>query len=190
VAGGIDFELSGIGSQLKRRLLAVPVYQRPYSWSSEHVAEFWDDVIEACSSGDAEYFLGTIVLTRRGSGDRDTIIDGQQRLATTVLLLAAVRDTYAERGDGGRASIIHDTAITTSDLRSGEKVARLRLGSEDDSYFRKLVVEKATDSSRGRRSHELIFDASPITRAATVMNGANDFLRLSNSSKKDCVPFS
>ncbi|HEV7427179.1 MAG TPA: DUF262 domain-containing protein [Thermoanaerobaculia bacterium] len=60
---GIEFDLTGIAGQLKDRLLAVPVYQRPYSWSEEQVEEFWTDLKGAFVRQVAEYFLGTIVLS-------------------------------------------------------------------------------------------------------------------------------
>ena len=83
----IQFGLRGIATELKERLLAVPVYQRSFAWTKEQVAEFWTDLRDALASNPPEYFLGTIVLTRAGS-NKATVIDGQQRLATTAILIA------------------------------------------------------------------------------------------------------
>src|SRR4030067_3104020 len=90
----IEFDLKGVGGELKERLLAVPIYQRSYAWTTEHITEYWTDLRSAFSDGAPEYFLGTIVLTRQGRPPRDTIIDGQQRLATTSILFATLRDEY------------------------------------------------------------------------------------------------
>jgi len=100
--GAIGFDLRGIAGQLKERRLAVPIYQRSYAWTDEEVGEFWADLRQAFAQEPSEYFLGTIVLTKGSAGNPDTIIDGQQRLATTAILMAAVRDEYRDRRDEKR----------------------------------------------------------------------------------------
>jgi uncharacterized protein with ParB-like and HNH nuclease domain len=76
----------------------IPEYQRPYSWDCEgksdrnnQVNSMWDDLYGYFSEGKKEtYFLGSMVLI--GNGDRVyQVIDGQQRLTTTVLLFAAFK---------------------------------------------------------------------------------------------------
>src|SRR5688572_2835916 len=94
----IEFSLRGIGAELKERRLAVPIYQRSYAWKKEETSEYWSDLESSFSEDALEYFLGTIVMTREDA-DRATIIDGQQRLATTAILLAAIRDEYRARKD-------------------------------------------------------------------------------------------
>ena len=72
----IEFDLTGIGKELKETLLAVPIYQRSYAWTEEEVSEYWSDLEQAQDEGASEYFLGTVVLTKQALGNRDTIIDG------------------------------------------------------------------------------------------------------------------
>jgi hypothetical protein len=152
----IDFDLTGIGGILVSRLLAVPIYQRPYSWRETPVNEFWTDLRTAFGKKSPEYFLGTIVLTKQGTVGRDTIIDGQQRLATTAMLLASIRGEYKARGDAKRASIIHSDYLSAADLESGQEVSRLRLSSDDDPFFKTLVVDDIASTVPTRGSHELI----------------------------------
>jgi hypothetical protein len=173
MSDGIDFDLTGIGGELRDRLLAVPVYQRPYSWPEEQVKEFWSDLKSAFARQVPEYFLGTIVLSHESTSGRDTIIDGQQRLATTTLLLAAVRDEYARRADDQRSKIVQDTYITTSDLQSGQRVARLRLSSDDDAFFRKLLIEADAAVQPLRPSHALLLRAHALLQSS-VTNFANE----------------
>src|SRR3954453_19740147 len=104
----IDFALVGIGSLLKDRLLGVPIYQRSYSWQKDQISDYWSDLRSAFAKADPEYFLGTVVLTSEGLVGRHAIIDGQQRIATTAILLAAIRDEYKARGDD-RSPIIQTT---------------------------------------------------------------------------------
>jgi len=88
------------------RCLAVPLFQRPYVWSRERQWEpLWNDVLRVADRTlagiDAKpHFLGAIVSdqvkTKTGSVDTRLVIDGQQRLTTLQLLLAAFRDAVAD----------------------------------------------------------------------------------------------
>lgn len=75
----------------------VPPYQRGYVWTEQKQWEpLWSD-IEALAEGDVTppHFMGTLVLMQQQSqvGDLDarTVVDGQQRLMTLLLLMDAVR---------------------------------------------------------------------------------------------------
>src|SRR5947209_828471 len=89
--GQIHFDQVGIGSVLKQYLLAVPPNQREYSWTRKEVTTLLQDFGRAISEETAEYFLGTIVTIPRGI-DLLEVVDGQQRLATTAILLSQIRN--------------------------------------------------------------------------------------------------
>jgi hypothetical protein len=155
--GRIDFELVGIGSLLKDRSLGVPIYQRSYSWQEDQIQDFWSDLRSAFAKSDPEYFLGTIVLTAEGLAERHAVIDGQQRLATTAMLLAAVREEYKERGDD-RDAIIQASYLADRDLESGDVSPHLTLNSDDDSFFRALIVSGDDPSAiaTSKKSHDYL----------------------------------
>jgi hypothetical protein len=69
----------------------VPRFQRPYSWTRENIQEFWDDVVRDYA---ADYFIGSMVVYKAGN-QRFGIVDGQQRLTTIVIFLAAIRNKLA-----------------------------------------------------------------------------------------------
>jgi uncharacterized protein with ParB-like and HNH nuclease domain len=84
--------------------LAMPIFQRHYSWSIEECRQLWDDVVE--SGGDdqiKDHFLGNILCVADGlyaAANPPTlmVIDGQQRLITVSLLLAALAEALPEDG--------------------------------------------------------------------------------------------
>ena len=81
---------------------SIPLYQRPYSWESEQVRELLLDLLNAMPSHGQEavsdpYFLGSIVLIK-GDAPEAEVIDGQQRLTTLTMLLAALRYTMTTTG--------------------------------------------------------------------------------------------
>lgn len=97
-------ELEALGHAITDKLLAVPIYQRSYAWQEAHVKDFLQDVTNAMVEGEEEYFLGSIVATVGDAGVRLEIVDGQQRLATATILLAAIRDYFFSGGDKNRAA--------------------------------------------------------------------------------------
>ena len=158
-ADRIQFSLAGIANELKSRLLAVPIYQRSYAWTADELGEFWNDLRAEFSESAPEYFLGTLVLTRQASPPRDTIIDGQQRLATTSVLLAAIRDEFIERNDKKRAEIVQRDYLSTSDLASATEISRLTLNSEDAHFFERRIVNSDVAVEPSRPSHHLLVAA-------------------------------
>lgn len=83
----------------------IPRFQRPYSWDRENVADFWNDAI---ASDDPDYFIGSFVVYRQGpTTDTLLVVDGQQRITTITLLLAALRNTLRESGNDALARGMH-----------------------------------------------------------------------------------
>ena len=71
----------------------VPRFQRPYSWDTSEVEDFWEDVAE---SGN-DYFIGSMVIFNGGAASG--LVDGQQRLTTVTMMLAAIRNEFMRLGD-------------------------------------------------------------------------------------------
>ncbi|MFC4003748.1 DUF262 domain-containing protein [Prauserella oleivorans] len=98
----------------------VPLYQRPYVWNEEEQwAPLWQDITALLNhhedTGDHaqwSHFLGAIVLdqeqTAPGQIPRFTVIDGQQRLTTLQLLVAAAAKAMAEVGADNDAAIVRE----------------------------------------------------------------------------------
>ena len=80
----------------------VPLYQRDYSWKhDDHVSEFWDD-LKNHYEGESKktYYFGTIQLVdKENTNEIFTIVDGQQRLTTSLIMLTAFRDYFLELGE-------------------------------------------------------------------------------------------
>ncbi|MFH8788883.1 GmrSD restriction endonuclease domain-containing protein [Streptomyces roseoverticillatus] len=83
----------------------VPLYQRTYSWSEKQLAQLWSDILEQAelleSGATANtHFLGSVVLAPSPQNEatfpRWLVVDGQQRLTTLSLALAAIRDHIAD----------------------------------------------------------------------------------------------
>lgn len=139
--------VDGIGHLLSDRLLAVPDYQRSYSWGEAEVAELWNDLQKAKAAGAHEYFLGSIVTTRSTALGRQLVIDGQQRLATISLLYAAMRDVLRERADE-RADDIERDFLGRKDIATRKRLPKLTLNADDNEYYISLIDAKPINATR------------------------------------------
>lgn len=89
----------------------IPMYQREYSWSKTEWDALFDDLLEA----DGQHFLGTIICINTTVDTLDgatlELVDGQQRMTTLSLLLAAIYDLMRaqkhEFDDDGLAQLIN-----------------------------------------------------------------------------------
>lgn len=161
----IGFEHKGIGTVLNHHRLTVPVNQREYSWKDEHVTDLFSDFANAIATNKGTYFLGTIVLTR-GDGNIPEVSDGQQRLATTSILLAAIRDYFSRHGDKARADSIEQTYLKETDIVTTEIVPKLRLNVDDNGFFTKYVI--ASPDSPDRKMVPSKDSHMRIQKAATL----------------------
>lgn len=76
----------------------IPIYQRNYSWTEQHCRQLWNDILRAGSNeAITGHFIGSIVYVEEGLSNVSLkspllVIDGQQRLTTVTLLLAALAE--------------------------------------------------------------------------------------------------
>ncbi|HAT1402162.1 TPA: DUF262 domain-containing protein, partial [Corynebacterium striatum] len=86
----------------------VPLYQRPYQWGDKQLKQLWSDLLELAeirSDGTpTTHFIGSVVLVPppqqvAGTVTQYLVVDGQQRLTTLSLLLAAIRDSLGETSE-------------------------------------------------------------------------------------------
>lgn len=84
--------LRDIKDVLKSDFYTIPRFQRPYSWSSENLDDFWQDVV---LDNDRGYFVGPMVAYAE-KGDLYGIVDGQQRMTSITLALCVIRDLFQE----------------------------------------------------------------------------------------------
>ncbi len=134
----IAFEQAGLGSVLKQNQLVVPPNQREYSWEEKQVTQLFQDFSKAIIEAEEGYFLGTIVTIPRKNGILE-VIDGQQRLSTTAILLAAMRD-YLVGKDQILVDALNSEFLTGIDRNRRARVPRLRMNIDDNDLFAWLIA--------------------------------------------------
>lgn len=131
----------------------IPRYQRPYSWTKDHVSDLWNDLKEEETS-----FLGSFVFNYEFIEKENFIevIDGQQRLITFTILSAVLRDLYRELKDEKKADLTQTSIIEFRDPISGEPTYRLKCGDTLVKFFEKNIqsVDAQILSSSPKRNEE------------------------------------
>ncbi|MBO9049686.1 DUF262 domain-containing protein [Curtobacterium flaccumfaciens] len=106
----IESQTKTVQNCFQQCLYEVPNFQRPYSWIAEQLSDFWDDVVLA----QGDFFFGSTVTwvseKRDLFNDTYSIIDGQQRLTTSAIILSVIRDAFTQIakdvGEGGSDGIL------------------------------------------------------------------------------------
>ena len=115
--------------------MAMPPYQRSYSWESAEAEALLSDLRDASENGE-NHFIGAIVLVREESG-RFLIVDGQQRLTTLTILLSVLRDMET---DPARKEEIH--AMIADDASAKGPIWRISLNHIDGPYLREAIQNR------------------------------------------------
>ena len=135
---------------------SIPAYQRRYSWQERQCEELWLDVLRA-GRRDEGHFSGTMLYEPDRSGAM-SIVDGQQRMTTVMLMLVALRNrlrSHAERACGGIDAAAIDSAYLTDAEGSQPKLTLSRL---DKASMAKAVAGTSPDDIPSRNiSHNLAY---------------------------------
>jgi hypothetical protein len=146
---GSSFEAPtlGIGRLLKDgSRYIVPHHQRDYSWTEDKIEQLFTDVLDAMMGNQKEYFIGLMVFMPCGHSEY-TILDGQQRLATTVIILASIRSWLNIRPYAKDANQIQRDYIAARELGREEEKPRLVLNENNNPFFNRFVIDEAPSSA-------------------------------------------
>ena len=132
-------------------LFDIPDYQRAYSWNKDNLKQLIDDIMDSIGLNKENnnvfeeyepYFIGSIVLCSKeykddGSGLYD-VIDGQQRLTSIIILIAAIRDlTKNEAYKNILSSLIYQKP---NELMGIKESIRVRVRGKEAEFFKKYVL--------------------------------------------------
>ena len=143
----VDAHTQGVGEFIQhRRFFRVPDHQRDFAWTDEEVEQFLDDIVGAMQDSEQDYFLGLVVVVEPEESDEAwEILDGQQRLATTTMVYAAIREWLYAAGFEKDAIKLQDDFIGARELGETELAPRLILNINNRTLFREIVVDRRND---------------------------------------------
>jgi len=144
----------------------IPIYQRSYSWTERECRQLWDDIVRTGQNDEiAAHFVGSIVYIEKGlyhvtSQSPLLVIDGQQRLTTIALLIAAM---VKELGKLPEAICEPVEGFSTRKLRNyyllnpeekGDRHYKLILSQTDKDSLIAVVADKELPKEYSRRIKE------------------------------------
>lgn len=125
-------------------VFTIPLYQRPYAWTTEQAGELLDDLIASLGDGNKPiddvnpYFLGSIVLIKGDKADAQ-VVDGQQRLSTLTILLAALRTLVQPKYAQALTKLLYEEG---DPLLGTPNRYRLTLAKRDADLFKEYIQDE------------------------------------------------
>lgn len=136
----------------------IPIYQRTYSWTNSQCTQLWNDIVRVATNPQIPgHFVGSIVYIQKGIYQSTAIpqllvIDGQQRLTTLSILLAALGQAIKQ---SGRDLKITEKKIQNYYLLNNEEEDELRykllLTHSDKETLMRLVEGNDFPSTASQR---------------------------------------
>lgn len=107
----METNLYSISKIFTERILRIPDYQRGYAWTEKQLKDFWNDIeqleenanhyvgVLTLENVDKEFFstwIDDLWIIESKSYEPFYIVDGQQRLTTSIILIQAIIDTILD----------------------------------------------------------------------------------------------
>lgn len=168
----IDNKHISLKSLLQENVFEIPKYQRGYSWSKNELEDFWSDLEQLYKNKDLQsHFLGLIVVhsdTDDSSTEKKYIIDGQQRITTSVILLDSIRTAfnkiYDEFADEDANHYSDQITNVIGHISNRERInnPHLILGENDREFFKNFIQssqKKTYKKNKLTKSQKKIYEA-------------------------------
>ena len=118
----------------------IPPFQRAYAWGRPEIERYFSDISRIIESeldvkqhDKLEHFFGTVVIKEEKAGfaNKSVLVDGQQRLTTTLIFLIALRDSET---DQLKKDFINQNYLTNNASSFQDKIKLKQVTKDWDSY--------------------------------------------------------
>lgn len=128
----------------------IPPYQRNYEWDTQMCETFYKDIEKVAKTPNTQHFFGTIIFYEErsqifGEPSRYILVDGQQRLTTTMLFLIAARDVI---NDEILKNTIDCKYLRNNNVSGDDVEYKIKLKQVENDWvaYKKLVLSEKLDS--------------------------------------------
>ncbi len=139
----------------------IPPFQRAYAWGRPEIERYFSDIsriieseIDKKQHDKLEHFFGTVVIKEEKAGfaNKSVVVDGQQRLTTTLIFLIALRDCET---DPLKQDYITQNYLTNNSSSFQDKIKLKQVTKDWDSY-RALVTKSQPNPGVISIAYELL----------------------------------
>lgn len=173
------------GSLISNNKFVIPQFQREYSWQEEEVLEFWNDLRQSISD---DYFIGLVILTEPGNEaeldnqkDRRYVVDGQQRLITLTLIVAALHEQAKAKNRSALADRLRADFLTSIDYKTDATESRILLSDKDDNETLQHIIKTGSvpnNLPNGEVSQAIAKSYATIQKSLEIDLRSDPFKRL------------
>ncbi len=178
-------ELLDLDGVIEKGVFEIPSYQRGYAWQERQLKDFWNDLEHVSKLGDKFHYMHSLTLRELENefeSNAFEIIDGQQRLATSLILLGLLAKTTQNKDP--KYSLINLEPILSYKYYGLSEAFGAIMGEEKDleafktSFYAKNLIEayeffKEEISNTPIETLEKMFDALTKKMLFSVV-GLND----------------
>ncbi len=141
-------ELLNLDGVIEKGVFEIPSYQRGYAWQERQLKDFWNDLEHVSKLGDKFHYMHSLTLRESENEFEDSVfevIDGQQRLATSLILLGLLAKTTQNKDP--KYSLINLEPILSYKYYGLSEAFRAIMGEEKDleafktSFYAKNLIE-------------------------------------------------
>jgi uncharacterized protein with ParB-like and HNH nuclease domain len=132
----------------------IPPYQRNYEWGEEMCEILFKDIEKVATNRNTQHFFGTIIYyaesTILGQPDKYILVDGQQRLTTTMLFLIAARDCIT---DDSLRNTISSKYLKNNNV-SGDVEYKIKLKQVESDWkaYKNIILDEPLDDNDKKSS--------------------------------------
>ena len=172
----------------------IPVYQRNYTWSADReVKQYLSDLGHVLNKEYKNHFMGILIYLEKTidfSTRELSVIDGQQRLTTTFLIIYAIREIFKSNGENDQAQQL-DMFLINALSKDKFRYKLKPLVSDDDVY--RCIVEDRLDDNEDEESpiyKNYVYIKTHLENLISKGYTANDILLALDKLYVVCVPIS
>lgn len=189
-SGLLDFLKNSNGCQF-----VIPVYQRNYTWTAgKEVKQYLDDLKSVLIDEYPNHFLGIIIYldTPLDFATREfSVIDGQQRLTTTFLILYAIKALMKEQEAKDAMNNLEGQFLTNPFASNDRIKYKLKPLVSDDDVYQFIVKDKVNqiENQESKIYKNYIYILNYI-RELNKSHDYNQILLALNELYVVCIPLS
>ncbi|MYD45464.1 MAG: DUF262 domain-containing protein [Gammaproteobacteria bacterium] len=172
------------------RRFMVPLYQRKYQWHDHQILPFWEDVEAKATEvledeSKFQHYMGALILApigeaaQIGKTPKVQIVDGQQRLTTFQLFLAALREVALKHNCTDIAKSVHDYLFNTKKSKDSDRLSRFKVTpTPSDQKLFHNILEQNYDWVRSTYREHYWGNGVPKNTSLRALRAYEEFFQL------------